>query len=412
MNTWLILIIAIILLGYILEVAVSVLTLRALTPELPAEFNDTYDQEKYRDSQHYTRVNTRFGLVQNSVTTLVTLLFILVGGFNIIDQYARSFDFGEIGTGLIFTFILMALSFLLSLPFSLYSTFVIEEKFGFNTTTVITYLLDFLKGTALGIVIGGPLLALVLWFFLSTGSLAWIYCWFGVFLFTLVLQYLAPVLIMPLFNKFTPLEEGELKSAILQYTESENFAIKGVYVMDGSKRSTKLNAFFTGFGKFKKIVFFDTLLDKLTGDQIIAVLAHEMGHYKHKHLTKMIAASFIQTGIMFFFLSFIMNNPDLFAAFSMTQLSTYASLVFFGFLYSPVSLLISIIFNIVSRNHEYQADRYAATSTNGAQHLIDGLKILSKSNLSNLTPHPFNVILHYSHPPVLERIKALRLVQN
>jgi STE24 endopeptidase len=256
-------------------------------------------------------------------------------------------------------------------------------------------------------VIGTPILALIIWFFITTGELAWVYCWIGVFIITLILQFLAPVMIMPLFNKFTPLEDGELKDAIMAYTSSEKFTIKGVFVMDGSKRSTKLNAFFTGFGKFKKIVFFDTLLDTLNTQQIIGVLAHEMGHYKHKHLLKMIAASFLQTGLMFFFLSMIMNNEGLFDAFSMSSVSIYASLVFFGFLYAPVSLLLSIVFNAFSRKHEFEADRYAAHSTNEPGFLIEGLKILSKKNLSNLTPHPFNVVLHYSHPPVRQRIKAL-----
>ncbi|HKJ65035.1 MAG TPA: M48 family metallopeptidase, partial [Desulfopila sp.] len=249
------------------------------------------------------------------------------------------------------------------------------------------------------------------WFFQAMGDLAWFYCWMCVFAITLLLQFLAPVIIMPLFNKFTPLEEGELKDTILAYTQKENFRIKGVYVMDGSKRSSKLNAFFTGFGKFKKIVFFDTLLEKLGNRQILGVLAHEMGHYKYKHLLKMLFASFLQTGILFFLLSRIINNESLFEAFSMTHLSIYASLVFFGFLYTPVSLLLSILFNHFSRKHEYQADWYAATTTQTPKDLIDGLKILTRENLSNLTPHPLNVFLHYSHPPVLERIKALRKIR-
>jgi STE24 endopeptidase len=213
---------------------------------------------------------------------------------------------------------------------------------------------------------------------------------------------------MPLFNTFTPLEAGSLKEAILAYTKNENFKINGVFVMDGSKRSTKLNAFFTGFGKYKKIVFYDTLLTKLGNEQILAVLAHEMGHFKHKHLAKMLCASFLQTGIVFYFFSIIMNNTSLFAAFNMSHTSIYASLVFFGFLYSPVNLLLSLLFNYFSRRHEYQADKYAALTTGKAHDLIQGLKILSKSNLSNLTPHPFEVLLHYSHPPVLLRINALR----
>lgn len=410
MNTWLIFIVAIIAAKYTLDLVVSFLNLKALSPDLPSEFNDVLNQEKYRESQEYTRKNTFFALIQNSCVTIITLAFLLLGGFNVIDEFSRSFAFGEIPTGIIFTAILVLLSFILELPFSIYSTFVIEEQFGFNQTTVKTFVVDILKSMLLAIIIGVPVLALVLWFFITTGELAWIYCWFGIFFITLLLQFLAPVLIMPLFNKFSPLEEGELKDAIMAYASKEKFKIKGVFVMDGSKRSTKLNAFFTGFGKFKKIVFFDTLLDTLNTQQIVGVLAHEMGHYKHKHLLKMIAASFLQTGIMFFFLSLIMENESLFKAFSMTNVSVYASLVFFGFLYAPVSLLLSVIFNAFSRKYEFEADRYAANSTNEPKFLVEGLKLLSKKNFSNLTPHPFNVALHYSHPPVLERIKALQEV--
>lgn len=408
MNHWLVFILAVIACSYILELIVSFLNLKALSPELPEEFKDVFDREKYLQSQEYTRENTRFALIQNSIITVVTVVFLLAGGFNVIDSFARGFGYGEILTGLIFTGTLLALSMFLGMPFSLYSTFVIEEKYDFNRTTIKTYILDTLKTIGLTIVIGGPVLALVLWFFITTGQSAWIYCWLGVFTITLILQFLAPVIIMPLFNKFTPLENGELKNAIVAYTSAENFTIKGIYVMDGSKRSTKLNAFFTGMGKFKKIVFFDTLMEKLSTPQIIGVLAHEMGHYKHKHLIKMIVASFLQTGILFYFLSLIINNEQLFAAFSMSEVSVYASLVFFGFLYAPVSLLLSTIFNAISRKHEFEADEYAARSTQQPHYLMESLKILSKSNLSNLTPHPLNVFLHYSHPPVLQRIRALR----
>ncbi len=213
---------------------------------------------------------------------------------------------------------------------------------------------------------------------------------------------------MPLFNKFTPLDDGELKEKITSYANGQQFAMQGIFTMDGSKRSSKLNAFFTGFGKFRKIVFYDTLVEKLSTDEIVAVLAHEMGHFKLKHIFIMLLSSIIQTGIMFFLLSLTLSNSNLFQAFGMSNVSTYASLIFFGFLYSPVNLLVSILFNIISRKHEYEADAYAAKTTNMPEKLISGLKQLSQENLSNLTPHPFHVFLHYSHPPVLERIDALR----
>jgi len=408
MNGYLILILTIILISFSLEVIISLLNLKSLHPELPKEFADVFDDEAYAKSQDYTRTTTRFGLLQNFIMTPITILFILFGGFNWIDNLARSFEFGSIISGLVFTGFLILFSGIAGLPFSIYSTFVIEERFGFNNTTVKTFLLDMIKSIILGVLIGGPILALVLWFFETGGPLAWLYCWLIVLGFTLIMQFLAPVLIMPLFNKFTPLDEGELQTSITSYAKSQAFKMKGIYTMDGSKRSTKLNAFFTGFGKFRRIVFFDTLIEKLSPDEIVAVLAHEMGHYKKKHIFKMMTASIIQMGIMFYILSLFLNNEGLFAAFKMEHLSIYASLIFFGFLYSPISMLLGIVSNVFSRRHEYEADAYAASTTSKPQNLINGLKKLSVSNLSNLTPHPLHVFLNYSHPPVLARINALR----
>ena len=213
---------------------------------------------------------------------------------------------------------------------------------------------------------------------------------------------------MPLFNKFSPLEDGDLKETINGYTEREKFRIQGIFTMDGSKRSSKVNAFFTGFGRFRKIVFYDTLMEKLTTGEIVAVLAHEMGHFKKKHIIKMLVISVVQTGIMFYFLSLIMQNQGLFEAFKMDHISTYASLIFFGYLFSPVNMLVSIAFNFISRKHEYEADAYAIDSTSTVDDLISGLKKLSQANLVNLTPHPVAVFLEYTHPPVLERIEAIR----
>ena len=407
MNGYLLFILAVILISFILEGVVSLLNVRSLDPRLPVEFADVFDQEKYAQSQKYTRMTTRFGLVQNTIMTILTVLFILLGGFNWIDQVARSFSFGSIVTGLIFTGLLILISGAAGLPFSVYSTFVIEERFGFNKTTWATFILDIVKSIILAILIGGPLLAFILWFFEAGGPLAWLYCWLVVVTFTIILQFLAPVLIMPLFNKFTPLDDGELKQNITDYAEKEQFRMQGIYTMDGSKRSTKLNAFFTGFGRFRRIVFFDTLVDKLSVYEIIAVLAHEMGHYKRKHIFKMMGASILQMGIMFYILSLFINNDGLFSAFKMEHLSVYASLIFFGFLYTPISMFLGIVFNYFSRQHEYEADAYAAKSTKRPQDMVSGLKKLSVTNLSNLTPHPLHVFLNYSHPPVLARIQAM-----
>ncbi|MCI5130617.1 MAG: M48 family peptidase [Candidatus Electrothrix sp. EH2] len=414
MNPYLIFILTVLIVGYALDLLVSFLEIRSLQPELPAEFKDVYDEEKYRKSQEYSRVTTKFSLLQETVIFVCTLLFILAGGFNAVDLLARSAGWGTISTGLLFTGMLLLLSFLLGLPFSVYSTFVLEERFGFNKTTAKTFLLDLLKGVLLAGIIGVPLLAAVLWFFEVTGAMAWIYCWLAVTLFTFVLQFLAPVLIMPLFNKFTPLEDGELKQGITEYAAQQDFALQGIYTMDGSKRSTRLNAFFTGFGRFRRIVFFDTLIEQLNPQEIIAVLAHEMGHFKQKHILKMMVLSVVQTGLMFFILSLFLGNEQLFAAFGMEHISIYAGLIFFGFLYAPVSMLLSVVLHIYSRKNEYEADAWAVNTTEDqGEGLINGLKKLCVHNLSNLTPHPFTVFINASHPPVLQRIQAIRrLAQN
>ncbi|PIE60344.1 MAG: peptidase M48 [Desulfobulbus propionicus] len=408
MNGYLLFIVGIIITHSLLDLIVSLLNLRSLSPYLPKEFVGIYEEKEYGRSQDYTRVTTRFSLIENTVSTVAMLLFILLGGFNALDLFARSFHFPPVFTGLLFIGVLAFLTGALNLPFGIYSTFVIEERFGFNKTTVKTFILDLLKGVILSILLGAPLLGGILWFFEAVGTMAWLYCWGAVVLFSLVMQFLAPVVIMPLFNTFTPLEEGTLKENITSYAQEQKFGLKGIYTMNGSKRSTRANAFFTGFGPFRRIVFFDTLLNKITDAELLAILAHEMGHYKKKHIFKMLAASTLQTGIMFYILSFFLDNQRLFAAFGMEHLSIYAGLVFFSFLYSPISTLLSIAFNVVSRKHEYEADAFAAETTGLADSLISGLKKLSVTNLSNLTPHPLNVLLNYSHPPVLDRIKALK----
>jgi STE24 endopeptidase len=408
MNFWLLLILFILFSTYLIDFIVSFLNIKALNPILPKEFETIYNDQEYKKSQHYTRASTSLSLVESSVSTLLTVLFLLLGGFNYIDVWARGFGLGQILTGLLFTGLLGLLSFVVHLPFSLYSTFIIEERFGFNRTSLKTYILDIIKGGLLAILLGAPLLALILWFFINAGNYGWLYCWLGVVTFSIILQFLAPVLIMPLFNKFSPLEDGPLKDRILGYIKKEHFRLQGIFTMDGSKRSSKLNAFFTGFGKFRKIVFYDTLIKKLNEHEIVAVLAHEMGHYKLKHIVKMLCAMIIQTGIMFYFLSLFLDNKELSQAFFMEETSIYSSLVFFGFLYSPINLLVSILFNAFSRNNEFAADSYAAQTTGSPEALISSLKKLSQANLSNLSPHPAMVFIHYSHPPVLARIENLR----
>ncbi|GAB4340824.1 MAG: M48 family metallopeptidase [Desulfobulbaceae bacterium] len=407
MNLYLVFIIFVIVCTYLLETAATILNLRNLDDTLPREFSDVFNQERYGSSQAYTRAMGRLDLLRSSLLTPATILFILLGGFNLVDRLARSLETGPILTGLVFTGSLLLLSSCATLPFSIYTTFVIEERFGFNRTTPTTFVLDILKTILLTILIGAPAYGAVLWFFQNSGPSAWLYCWLLAALFILFMQFLAPALIMPLFNRFTPLDEGELKERILDYAHREDFTLQGIFTMDGSRRTAKLNAFFTGFGRFRRIVFFDTLLEKLDPEETLSVLAHEMGHYKKRHIFKMMGIAILQVGFLFFLLSLFINNEGLFAAFSMEHISVHASLVFFGFLYTPISLLLGIGVNALSRRHEFEADTYAAQTTS-ARALIRALKKLSAENLSNLTPHPLYVILHYSHPPILDRIRALQ----
>jgi STE24 endopeptidase len=408
MNLYLVIILVILIGQYLLSLVVDRVNIKHLNPELPGEFKGFYDEDKYAKSQRYTRENSTFGLIQSTIGNALIIPFILLGGFNAIDKVARSAGYGPIITGLLFVGILALLSGIIGLPFAVYDNFVIEEKYGFNKSTVKTFILDIVKSVLLSIIIGAPLFALIVWFFRETGTLAPLYTWVIVTLFQLFMMLIAPTVIMPLFNKFTPLEEGELKDALEKYAGENDFHLKGIYKMDESKRTTKPNAFFTGFGKSRRIVLFDTLIEKYTSDELLTTLAHEMGHYKLKHMPKMVIAAILETGFIFFTLSLFINNSELFAAFKMENLSVYASLLFFGFLYSPISTIISIVMNIFSRKWEYEADRFAVETTGKGEEMVSTLKKMSIDTLSNLTPHPLKVFFYYSHPPVLARIQAIK----
>ena len=408
MNYFLLIILGVLIGSYFLDLIVDTLNVRHLRTDLPEEFQGYYDAIKYKKSQEYLKENTLFGIISDTITTPITIAFILWGGFNVVDQFARGFNLGTIPTGLIFVGVLLFALQIFLMPFSIYSTFVIEEKYGLNRTTLKTFILDILKSWLLVVVIGGIILSAILWFFENAGAWAWLYCWIAVTMFQIFLMFIAPVIIMPIFNKFVPLEDGALKEAIEAYASSQEFKLKGIFTMDGSKRSTKTNAFFAGFGRFRRIVLFDTLVEKHTVKQLVSILAHEMGHYKKKHIFKSIAISILTTGLMFYILSLFINNMELFAAFKMQETSVYASLLFFGFLYSPIQMVLSIFGNMTSRRHEYDADAYAVKTYKDPVSMIAALKKLSVENLSNLTPHPLKVFLNYSHPPVLERIRAIR----
>jgi STE24 endopeptidase len=408
MNLYAAIILFTILFGEVLDLVADLLNLKALRSDLPEEFSDVYDAETYRKSQEYVRVTTRFGFVTATFGLLLTLIFWFAGGFNYLDRMVRGWGQHLIVTGVLYIGILVFIRTLLMLPFSVYETFVIEERFGFNKTTPLTFITDLLKAFALSVIIGVPLLVGVLAFFQYAGVYAWFYCWIVVTLVMIFLEFIAPTWIMPLFNKFTPLEEGELRNQILAYAQAVNFPVKNVFVMDGSRRSTRSNAFFTGFGNNKRIALFDTLIAKHTVPELVAVLAHEIGHYKKKHVLQGMVIGIVHTGVMFFLLSIFISHKGLFDAFYMEQMSIYAGLLFFGMLYAPLELILSIFLQVLSRRNEYAADRFAAETIENPEEMVRGLKNLARDNLSNVTPHPFYVFLNYSHPPDLERIRAIR----
>ena len=408
MNLYAVIILATLTVDYLLGLVANLLNLRALERELPADFADVYDADSYRRSQEYTRVATRLGFVTSTFDLLVLLVFWFAGGFSRLDLWLRGFELGPLATGLLFIGVLGLAKAVLGLPFSVYSTFVIEERFGFNRTSPKTFVLDLVKSLGLAIALGAPVLALVLLFFERAGAGAWIYCWLVFAVFTVVLQLIFPVWILPLFLRFTPLPEGELRDKLSAYARSVGFALQGIFVIDGSRRSSRANAFFTGFGRAKRIALFDTLIEKQTTEEIVAVLAHEVGHYKRKHILKVLVLQVAHSGVVFYLLSLFISHRGLFDAFYMEQPSIYAGLVFFGLLYAPVELLLSLFLNHRMRKHEFEADRYAVDTLERPETMVSMLKNLSADNLSNLTPHPFYVRLNDSHPPLLERVAAIR----
>jgi STE24 endopeptidase len=407
MNPFFFIVLFALIIDYAVGLVADVLNLRSLRAELPTDLEGVYQPQDYRRSQEYLRTNTRFDFVTGAFGLAVLLAFWFAGGFNYLDQIVRSWGFVPIVNGLFYIGILLAGYTLLTLPFSIYDTFVIEERFGFNRTTRRTFVLDMIKDLGLTALIGGALLSGTLALFQYVGYHAWIYCWAGFVAFSLILQYVAPTWIMPLFNKFSPLQPGELKEAILNYARSVDFPVKNVFVMDGSRRSTKSNAFFTGFGRNKRIALFDTLIEKHTVPELMAVLAHEIGHHKKKHILQGTIISIVHAGLLFFLLSIFLGRPGLYEAFYMEQPSIYSGLLFFGLLYTPLEMVLSVAMHMLSRKNEYEADRFAAETTHHPQELAEALKKLHTDSLSNLTPHPFYVFLNYSHPPLLQRVRAI-----
>lgn len=410
LNGWFVAIVLALVILWKIDLLATLLNLKSLGPEIPAAFRGIIDAETYVQSQDYTRAKAVLGIGEGIVALLALFIFWWFGGFGWLDEKVRTLGHGPIVTGVFYIGALVVALQMINLPFQLYDTFGLEERFGFNKSTFAIWLGDFVKGTLLAVLLGVPLLAGLLWIF-QTVPMAWLWGWILVTVFSLVLAYLAPTWIMPLFNKFEPLEEGSLKQAIHEMSVKCEFPLKEVSVMDGSKRSAKSNAFFTGFGNNKRIALFDTLIAKHTEEELVGVLAHEIGHFKKKHIVKSLLVGTLTTGAMFLLLGLMMNNRALFDAFGVKETSVYVSLVLFGILMSPVSEILSVAGNWMSRKHEFEADAYAAEVTGNPQAMSDALLKLSRDNLSNLTPHPFYVFLNYTHPPVVERMGALSKIR-
>ena len=398
--------ITILLIKFVIDSVLNHLNAKHFNDTLPNDISDVYEINEYQQSQSYKKTNHNFSKITSLFSLITTLLFFFFNGFSIVDEIARGFSNNIIIITLIFFGIIIIGSDIISIPFSLYKTFVIEEKFGFNKSTKKLFFLDKIKGLLMTIILGGSILSIITWFYEFTGNYFWIYTWLLITTFSVFLNMFYSKLIVPLFNEQTILEEGDLKNEIVKYVNSVGFKANNIYVLNGSKRSTKANAYFSGFGNQKRITLYDTLINDLENNEIVAVLAHEVGHYKRKHILYNLTSSIILTGIALFVLSLFIKTPVLSLALGVSHPSFHIGLIAFGILYSPVSQILGVFMNYMSRKFEYQADNYAK-NTFSASPLISSLKKLSKNSLSNLTPHYLYVFFHFSHPTLIDRIKNL-----
>ena len=401
------LLISIILFNFIKDYFLDYLNSKFFDKKIPENLRDIYDKEKYQKSQDYKKTLYKFGKISKAYSLTILLLFFFLDGFLFIDNFARSVFESELLISLSFFGIIFFGSDILNLPFSLYSIFIIEEKFGFNKTTFRIYFFDKIKSWFITILFGGGILSFIIFQFETVGKDFWIVAWVFITTISVLINGFYAQIIVPLFNKQTKLEEGNLKNDIEKYSKKVGFDLSNIFVIDGSKRSTKANAYFSGFGKQKRVTLYDTLLNKLNDNQIIAVIAHEIGHYKKNHIIFNLIFSTIQTGLMLYILSLLIYMPIFSEALGIQSHSFHIGLITFSILYAPISEIFSLIFNVFSRKFEYQADHYAKETFN-SKHLIEALKVLSKDSLSNLTPHPKYVWWHYSHPTLAQRIKHLQ----
>lgn len=400
-------ILTIVVLSYLLGLLSDYLNIKALNPNLPDEMSDTYNAEKYKKTQLYTKEKTQFGFINQTLMFILTIFMLLFDGFALLNTIVCKWFENTIWQALAFFGIIASIVSIIELPFDYYFTFVIEEKFGFNKSTKKTFWLDKIKGLLLSILIGGGIGYLLLWIIISMPNTFVLWTFIVIASFSIFFAMFYTSLIVPLFNKLTPLPQGQLRTAIEQFSQKTGFKIKNIYSIDGSKRSTKANAYFSGLGPQKTIVLFDTLIELLNPTEVVAVLAHEIGHNKKQHIVKSLILSLLSTAAMLFILQIIFKYQIFSQALGVEQTKIHISVIVFGILLEPISTFINIFTNTLSRKFEYQADNYAK-SHNLAQELISSLKKLSVNNLTNLTPHKLNVLLHYSHPPLIERIKNLK----
>ena len=405
-NTIFYLILVIPITGFITERYLDYLNSLMWSDKLPEKLKGICDEDEYRKTQRYQKDNNRLSFWSSTFNLGIILFMILAGGFELADNLARTISTHSVIISLLFFGIIGFASDIINIPFGLYDTFVIEKKYGFNTMTIMTFITDHIKSWFIALLIGVPVLGLITWFYYKTGKNFWWYAWGLITVFSVFINLFYSELIVPLFNKQTPLPAGSLRTMIEAFSQKTGFRLKNIYIIDGSKRSTKANAYFSGFGPKKRIVLFDTLQKELTEEEIVAVLAHEIGHYKKKHVLLTLLFSIITTGIMLFLLSVVVNNPSLSQSLGSANTSFHLGLIVFGILYSPLSLVIGLLTNWVSRKNEFAADHFVKENFK-PELLTEALKKLSVKNLSNMLPHPAYVFFHYSHPPLLQRIEKL-----
>ncbi len=398
-------------LDFVLERVLESLNSKHMSPVLPDSLKGIYEEKEYSRFQSYKRENGRLDSWSSGVGFVVMIVFLVAGGFGWYNSWVVSLTDSVVWQTILFVVGLSVVSSVLDIPFDYYATFRIEEKYGFNKTTRRVYWLDTVKELFLSLVLGGVLLALVVWFYTWAGTYFWLYAWGAVTLFSVFMAMFYSQLIVPLFNKQTPLQEGSLRDKIQAFAGKVGFKLDNIYVIDGSKRSTKANAYFTGLGPKKRVVLYDTLIDELTEEEIVAVLAHEIGHYKKRHTLRSMVVSVIQMGVLFWLFSLCVNNVALSEALGGDRAYFQMGLIAFAILYSPVNLILGVGMNVWSRNNEYEADAFAARYYEG-DYLVSGLKKISVKSLSNLTPHPLYEYIYYSHPSLLKRIDAIKRIHE